>query len=86
VAEQESVRPVKELFEAWLQGNRFTFHVLLPQAVDWRPGASIGVPFAGPRRSREQVAQRLQRFAEVVEVEESQPEEWTAFLDCAAAP
>lgn len=82
MSEQDNVQVVRQLYEAFKQGDMPALLETLADQVEWyEPGPVEILPWAGVFRGRRQVMQLLTRFSEVAEVEQFELEEIIAQRD-----
>jgi uncharacterized protein len=78
MSEQENVKVVQEMFEAFLRGDLQGVLDRLTEDVEWRLGGPTEITYAGTRHGREKVAEFFKTLAEVSEFEEFEPQEYIA--------
>jgi ketosteroid isomerase-like protein len=64
--EQENIRHLRRLYDAFLRGDLAGLLEGLVEDVDWHVVGAPAIPFAGAARGREQVAQLLGKGVEVL--------------------
>lgn len=78
MSEQENVRTVEAVFEAFGRGDVAAFLELLSEDIVWTIPMPPSVPYAGERRGREGVTKFLEALGGAVEFERFEPREFIA--------
>lgn len=78
---QSHLDVVKGIYAAFLRGDIPAILNRLSENVDWKNPGAPGVPYAGERKSKAEVAEFFRIFAESVEVLQFEPRNYTASTD-----
>jgi uncharacterized protein len=78
MSEQENVKVVREMFDAFRGGDVARVLDRLSEDVEWRLGGPTEVAYTGIRHGRQQVAELFKLLGEVSEFEEFDPQEYIA--------
>jgi ketosteroid isomerase-like protein len=78
MSEQENVKVVREMFEAFRRGDLKGVLDQLTEDVEWRIGGPTEVTYAGIRHGRQKVAEFFKTLGEASEFEEFNPQEYIA--------
>jgi uncharacterized protein len=77
MTETDNVQVVQQIYAAFGSGDIPAVLALLDEAVVWRlAGPADVVPYAGPRRGRQEVGQCFQQLGESVEFQSFEPREY----------
>lgn len=76
--EQENMRVVEQVYTAFGRGDIPVILNMLAENIDWLYPGPADIPYAGRHRGREQVAQFFATIGQTAEVEQFEPQEFTA--------
>jgi ketosteroid isomerase-like protein len=78
MSEQENTQIVRQAYASFKSGDIEALLGLLSDDIKWQLPETEGVPFAGQRQGREQVAQFFATLADAQEVRQFEPGEFVA--------
>jgi uncharacterized protein len=81
MAENDNLRNVQQMYAAFARGDIATLLDAVADDVDWQWLGPTGLPYAGLRRGRTEVAQFFSAIDQAIEVQQFEPREFIAQND-----